>query len=161
MKPFAGFLPVALVLLMLSACASQPSVTAPANELSWLIGSWRTQGDTRYTVETWDREDDDSGSLVGESKTMRDGSQIFHESLVIERRAGGMYYVASPQGQPTHAFPLLEMGRAHAVFEDVTHDFPHRISYRLETPDVLVAQIFGKQGGKDRTASWRYTRLVD
>ena len=150
---------MATCLLMVS-CASSPQATmeSPVASLGWLVGTWRTDGDQRYTIESWQWAED-GGSLIGDSKTMRDGKQVFSESLVIEHRADGVYYAASPQGQATNAFRMVESSSTRAVFEDMEHDFPYRITYTMEAPDTLAAQIFGKQNGKERSASWRYTRM--
>lgn len=143
------------VVIVVSGCASAPRGEAPVQEtFGWMLGEWRTEGDTRYTVESWTA--DDSGVLRGTSRTIRDGRTTFEERMTIERRDGGIYFVAAPQGQPAHAFALLEVGARHAIFEDPEHDFPQRIRYTLEAPKVLVGQIEGRQGDRERSASWRY-----
>ncbi len=144
---------------MVSACASTPThIDRTRGILPWLVGTWATEGSAERTVETW-HVGTTNGAMVGTGNTTRDGKVIFTETLVLEERADGVYYVASPQGQPTNAFPMIESSDAHAIFEDLAHDFPYRITYTLESHDVLVATIYGRANGKERSASWRYRRM--
>ena len=43
------------------------------------------------------------------------------------------------------------------VFENLEHDFPQRIEYRLDG-ETLHASVSGKMNGKDRTLSWQWQR---
>lgn len=71
--------------------------------------------------------------MLGASRTVRAGRTIAHEFMQIrEVEAGGLVYIAHPSGQREMPFPLLRLSAAEVVFENPGHDFPQRISYRLE-----------------------------
>ncbi|MCA9293371.1 MAG: hypothetical protein KDA20_06125 [Phycisphaerales bacterium] len=154
---------VVLVIAGLGGCATQlDHAPSPSNGalFPWMLGTWRTTGEGAVTTESWRVAP--TGEMIGAASTVKDGKELFAESMVIERRADGtVYFVASPQGQDTHAFAMLNADGAQVAFEDKSHDFPYRISYILESPDVLVGRIYGVQGGQERSASWRYQRVVD
>jgi len=87
--------------------------------------------------------DGPDASLRGEGAFERDGARVFAEALRIEARAEGVFYVATPEGEPTTAFRLTRGTDAEAVFENPAHDFPTRITYRREGADGLVAVVEG------------------
>jgi hypothetical protein len=72
----------------------------------------------------------------------------------IEQRESGIYYVASPQGQPTAEFRLVSSAAdGTAVFENLErNDFPQRIRYRREG-GVMQARV---EGPGDRSAEWSF-----
>lgn len=144
----------AVVYFLGCGCTHGVSSRALPPNLGWLIGVWRTEGEMRYTVESWRRSDD--GRLHAISETFRGQQRVFRESLAIEDRSGQLYLVASPDGQATHAFRLQRSGANSVCFQDLEHDYPQRICYSRPARDRLIAEISGKQGGKERTGTWRY-----
>lgn len=66
---------------------------------------------------------------------------MFGESLRIEARADGVFYVATPEGEPTTAFRLTRSTADEVVFENPQHDFPTTITYRRSGDEGLVAIV--------------------
>jgi hypothetical protein len=124
-------------------------------DLAWLAGSWR--GDESNGVrseEHWIAPD--GGTMLGVNRTIAGGRTVFFEYLRIETRDDGVYYVASPRGRDETAFRCVERGVNRAVFENLRHDFPQRISYQRDGDD-LQATIEGQtsQGTRRQTFRWR------
>ena len=129
---------------VLVACAASPSRVSPPPRdalasLAWLRGRWCGAHDGGTFCETW--RDGPDGSLAGEGAFERDGARTFGEALRIEARGDGVFYVATPAGEPATAFRLTRSTSDEAVFENPQHDFPTRITYRRHGADGLVARV--------------------
>jgi len=147
--------------------ATADPASGPLATLAFLTGAWETWDGDMWTEEHWSGAVGDS--MIGYSRaldrtmvgTERVGRLMFYEFLRIESRADGVYYLAAPKGRsPATAFKLIESGPDRMVFENPEHDFPRRITYRLENFAVLHAQIEGV--GKDgvaKSSRWSYRRV--
>lgn len=122
----------------------------PLAGLAWLSGTWVSFEDAVRSEEVWTAPA--GATMFGINRTVRAGRTVHYEWLKIERRADGIYYVASPQGQTTADFRLTSAREGQAVFENPAHDFPQRIEYR-RTGDSLVARV----SGTDRVEEWSWT----
>lgn len=124
----------------------------PIDTLGWLSGCWTT---ATGTEECWLPP---RGQLmVGVNRAVRDGRAPFYEYLRIESIEGTLAYVASPKGQTTTRFDLVEQGEHFVVFANPTHDFPQRIRYQRDG-DTLTATISGKRDGQLAESSWTFRR---
>ena len=114
-------------------------------QAGWLAGCWvMTRGDA-VTEEQWMRPA--GGSMLGMSRTVRGGKMAEFEFLQIREAAGQLAYIAKPAGQPEAAFPAKTVTASEIVFENLKHDFPHRIIYR-KTADGVAARVEGTMNGK-------------
>ena len=93
--------------------------------------------------------------MLGMNRSVDSGVTKHHEQLRIELKDKGVFYVASPIGQETTAFKLVESGKSYGVFENLAHDYPKRISYRRSGP-TLTVKIEGDSG--ERVAEWSWQR---
>lgn len=135
--------PIYAACVVMACASSPPRVAPPPREalasLAWLRGRWCGAHDGGSFCETW-REGPD-GSLTGEGAFERAGARVFGESLRIEAHRDGVFYVATPDGEPTTAFRLTRSTSDEAVFENPRHDFPTRITYRRSGARGLVAVV--------------------
>ena len=93
---------------------------------------------------------------MGMSRTVAGGKTAEFEFLRIEQRENEIYYVAQPKGRcPATDFKLTSVNAQEAVFENPTHDFPKRISYKKTADDSLTASIDGGEGTKQMTFAFR------
>lgn len=100
-------LAVALVLTSVSLSAgsnatfSQTAVVVANHslaELGWIAGSWQTApGGRTRTEEHWTRAAGDS--MLGMSRTVAGSRTVEFESVRLEQRADGTYYVAHPKAR--------------------------------------------------------------
>lgn len=132
-----------ILVCALTACASTTRApTSPRGQLAslaWLRGLWCGPIDPGTFCEAW-RQDAD-GALRGEGALYAAGGGGRVETLRLEARGDGVYYVATPEGEATTAFRLTRLTVDEAVFENPAHDFPTRITYRrgpLGALDVVV-----------------------
>ena len=144
-----AFLAIAAVALLAGA-----SPTATVDDLGWLAGDWVSEGDGRWTEESWTSPR--GGMMLGHSRSGRGDALREFEFIRIARGADGMLaYIAQPQGGAPVAFRLVRRDAASATFENAAHDYPQRIHY-VRTGDTLTATISAIDGSKPRR--WTYRR---
>jgi hypothetical protein len=155
------FLTVVVLVLGTAAARSQPSPPAPragttVQDLAWLAGAWCTSG-TPEVEEYWSRPK--AGSMIGMGRTIVRGKTVETEFLRLEETIAGVDYVARPGGAGETRFKLVRVGEREAVFENPTHDFPKRLTYRLEADGGLWARIEGDGSEKEKPLEFRYERI--
>jgi hypothetical protein len=153
-----------LVILLVSVLTTQSvrSVAAPETKmalttLSWLAGAWTSDGRGRQITEQW--MSPAGGTMLGMSRTVSQGRTVEYEFLLLRVEANGdINYVAKPSGQAEAAFKLMRASAVEAVFENLQHDFPQRITYTLKDGGQLTAAIEGTKNGKTRRIEFNYQR---
>ncbi|MCH9651557.1 MAG: SMP-30/gluconolactonase/LRE family protein [Deltaproteobacteria bacterium] len=140
-----------------------PGAEAPApkaasiESVAWMAGSW---GEDGKVIEYW--MPPVGGLMVGVNRPLEKGgeksAEPFFEFLRMEERDDGVFLVAAPRGRGETAFRLTDWSETSAVFENPQHDFPQRISYRLED-SALVADVQAKKNGEWSGFSLRWERL--
>jgi hypothetical protein len=142
--------------LIVSPGAAQPPPEGDVTRLAWLTGCWslaRSSG--AETEEHW--MSPKGGTLLGMSRTVRAGKTVEHEFLQIRIEAGRLVYEARPSGQPPAVFPIKLLEADSVTFENPSHDFPQRISYR-RTAGGVTARIEGTSDGKSRGIDFPFVR---
>ena len=130
-------------------------------QAGWLAGCWtmttgpsRAASRERRTVtEYW--LGPDGGTMMGLSRTVSGGKTVEYEFLLIREGAGVLEYVAKPSGQAEAVFTSTSIGPSEIVFENPSHDFPTRISYRKQDGGLL-ATVSGTVNGKPRSIDFKY-----
>ena len=124
-------------------------------DISWLLGTWKTQGEERKMVENWAKESDTA--MKGTGVFLSHGDTTYMEKLRIEMRNGDIFYVADvPQNPEPVPFKLTRYKDNEAVFENPVHDFPQRIIYALQPNGTLHARAEGGDG--ERGGGRRHAR---
>src|SRR6185369_9539400 len=145
----------ALVLLTILLLTINASTQGPAlADLSWMTGTWQTEGGKRRIEEHWTQAA--GATMLGMGRTVAGEKTVEFEYLRIEQRADGIYYVAHPNAQcPGTDFKLTRATANEVVFENPQHDFPKRIIYRKGADDTLTASVDGGEGTKSITYAYR------
>ena len=114
-------------------------------KLLWIVESWvSAEGESR-SYEEWKKTDDNL--YEGSSKTIKDGAVTFSEILKIEKTPEGIFYTADVSHNPGPVrFKLTECNDSTAVFENPEHDYPRKITYKLEEGNL---HAFIEGPGKD------------
>lgn len=114
------------------------------SDLAFMTGCWkgklpngRGTLEERYNAPT-------AGLILGTSQVVVDGRTTFFEFISIEQSDQGVLMIPAPMGNKSVPFKLVGGGRS-AVFENLEHDFPKRIIYRLRDDGFLVARIEGEK----------------
>lgn len=114
--------------------------------LSWLAGCWSAETDEPGSVEHWLPLA--GGTMLGVGRTVKNGKTVAHEFMQIRADAQGqIVLIAKPDRKPEATFTMT-VGAADAVtFENLQHEFPQRVMYRLLAGDRLAARIEGMRDG--------------
>jgi len=131
--------------------------SADIDSLSWLAGCWENAGPSATTEEQWMKPL--GGSMIGMSRTVKDGKTRWHEFLQIRQDGDSLVYIADPSGQKKTVFHATTITANEVVFENPEHDFPQRIIYHLNDDGSLHAHIEGMQKGKERVEHFPYVRI--
>ena len=87
----------------------------------------------------------------------------FAEDLRIEQRRNSTHYIAAVPKQNDDqavAFELTQSNTDSVVFNNSTHDFPQRISYKKITADRILARVTAKdEQNKDSGFTLDFQRL--
>ena len=132
------------------AASAAPQADAALEQLAWLTGCWASENAEPGSGEHWMAPA--GASMLGMSRTVRAGRTATHEFMRIAPAADGrLAFFAQPSGKPPDVFPLLSIATNEVVFENLGHDFPQRVIYRLVAPGQLRASIEGSRNGVART----------
>jgi hypothetical protein len=155
--PMARFSPLTALLLLMLAGSARSNPDNSVTALAWLAGCWANVAGEFGTGEVWTSPA--GGTMLGLSRTVRDGKTIEYEFMQIREIAPGqLAFVAHPSGQPQAAFPLVRSAPGELVFEHPKHDFPQRVIYRLVEPGRLHARIEGTMNGENRAVDFHMKR---
>lgn len=154
-RPFSALLTATLISGLLSA--QTPPKPIQLESLAWLSGTWRSEGPPEVE-EHW--MPPKGGAMLGLSRTFAKGRMVAFEFLRIQAGSGGIDYMASPGGGASTSFRLLRASSTEAVFENLAHDFPKRIIYRLLPDGALLARIEGDGTEREKPMEFRYRRFT-
>ena len=116
-------------------------------QVAWISGVWARESGVTLLEERW--TPGAGGSMIGVSRTIRDGLMSAFEFLCIVERDGSLVYQAMPNGRsPATDFTLTTIDENTAVFENPAHDFPKMIRYARKEDGALEAVISGARGSK-------------
>lgn len=153
---------VVLALLVHPAYAGgvggQGAPRAGAASLTWLAGCWEFTRGARRVTEQWMRPD--GGTLMGMSRTTTDGKTVEYEFLIVREGVKGLELVAKPSGQAEAIFTATSVGAREVVFENPTHDFPQRITYRMTGEGGLNAVVEGDVKGQRQAVQFPYRSVA-
>lgn len=136
----------------------RPAAPGRLASLAWLAGSWARDSAGVRTEEHWMAPG--GGLMVGMARSIAGGRVRSYEFLRIRESGDTVAYLASPGGRPPTRFPLKEMGDRWVVFENPTHDFPQRISYRLGADGRLTGRTEGMLRGRLEAEEWVWSRAA-
>jgi hypothetical protein len=135
--------------------SAQSAGTVTIQTVAWLQGCWTLESAQRLVEESWMAPR--GGSMIGVSRTIRDGKLVDYELIVLREQGGRLAYHAHPSGQPSTVFLSTNVTGSGAVFENPEHDFPQKVGYQ-RNGDALTAWIEGTANGRARRVEFPYRR---
>ncbi|MEN9864896.1 MAG: hypothetical protein RL748_486 [Pseudomonadota bacterium] len=142
--------------LMLTALACSAN---PFERIGWLAGCWGAENREAGSGEHWMAPA--GGSMLGVGRTVKGGKTVETEFLQIRADdQGKLQYIALPSGQTQATFGEKSFANNEIVFENLQHDFPQRISYRLSAEHQVLARIEGMRNGKLKGIEYPLKRVA-
>ena len=145
-----------LFTLLTLATVALPAQAQEIGRLAWMAGTWTQDKDGEVVQESWLGPHGNMMVAVNLTTSAKRGTSF--EFLRIAVTPSGLSYFGSPGGKTPVEFKLKELSDKRVVFENLAHDFPHRILYWLEADGALMARIEGVLQGKERRREWRFER---
>lgn len=140
-KCLTAFFLVTLAAGNLVHAQTKPSVA----DLFWLSGCWQGHQGSAVIEEMWSKPA--GTTMLGLGRTVKNNRTVSFEFMQFREQNGTLAFLPQPQGGAQVTFPLKEFTRRKFVFENLTHDYPQRVSYQRKN-SLLVASIEGTQNGK-------------
>lgn len=144
-----------MVLVVFALVTVGVSAQQSVDELSWMSGCWRQESAGRIVEEMWMTPR--GGALLGIGRTVAGGRVVSYEFMRIHDD-GGLTFTSKPSGQNEASFKVLKRRAREIVFENLAHDFPQRVMYRLDG-DMLTGRIEGTEKGKAGSAEFPMRRV--
>lgn len=138
-----------------------PFYNADFEKLNVLIGQWEKIDDTIRLVESWSKPQD--SVMNGISYQLNGKDTVFRENIRLVCRPSGIFYNPTVDHQNNGKeieFKLKDTSSNQWVFENMNHDFPQRIIYKINSPDQLKASIEGYERGSFRRETFDFTKVV-
>lgn len=143
-----------VVLAIACGCAKASEGESEANrDIDWIAGYWLACAKDTQTAEAWIGAG--SGLLVGANHGLGADGPTFEHMRIGPSQNGQLAYFASPADAPTVVFALKLRGKQTVTFENLAHDFPHRVIYSRKG-DELVGRIEGVVGDEAQSMEWHY-----
>ena len=130
------------------------------DSIGFMRGCWAIERPERKTriEEQWMAPA--GGTMIGMSRTVKDGKTNGWEYMRIEAGDSGIFFVSKPkENKEETSFKLKTSAANELVFENPDHDFPQRVIYRANGSDTLNARIEGTQKGKSSGVDFPYKRV--
>ena len=134
------------LLVTIAVSIAGQTTTYRIASLEWLSGCWESRNDAKQLVlsEQWMKPG--GGMMIGMGRTVKSGKVVDWEFMRIEQRGTDVYYLAKPKENAGETpFKLIRSSPSEAVFENLEHDFPQRVIYRLAKSGKLEARIEGTE----------------
>jgi len=128
---------LSMAILLLSFCS-----TSQIQKVDFLLGTWKVEG--KETYESWKK---DGGKLIGESYKKRGEQKYVTETLEIHEKEGKLIYIATVKNQNNGKgipFTLQEVKDDLYSFENLAHDFPKKIQYKILNGTSLQVSVLGE-----------------
>ncbi len=148
-------------LLLLTQFAFSQSNPIPSIK-KWIVGNWKTSLLKGYIIETWNKEND--SILKSISYIIKpNGDSILQEKVNLEYSNGNTFYIPTVSGQNNNEpviFNLIKNQDNELVFENLEHDFPQRVVYKLISKNKILAWIEGNLKGRFKKKEFEMDRMV-
>lgn len=142
----------------LIAVSSDAAAESDITALAWMAGCWAPEKGEPGSVEHWLQPA--GGTMFGVSRTVKNGQTREFEFMQLRVNAEGkLVFIALPSGQTEATFVATDISEHSVTFENPQHDFPQKVSYRLDPSGRLVGRIEGVRGGTLRGIDFPMRRI--
>jgi hypothetical protein len=132
-----------LIYLFTSVMLLSYSAKDNLDQVSFLEGTWKTEN--KETYEVWKKNTD--GTLEGQGYKMKAGEKVISEYLSLKMIDGNLTYLARVPNQnngQTIPFVLNKTVTDQLSFENLSHDFPKKIQYKVINAQTVAVSVLGE-----------------
>lgn len=133
--------------------------TAQTN-FDWLLGSWKMPTNKGCIIESWKKQND--SLYIGFSGFVKGKDTIPEETVELKKVNEDWFYIPTTanqnDGKPV-SFKVIFARTKEFICENLAHDFPQRINYRLFKKNLL-ASIEGKVDGVFKKVNYDYVPSI-
>jgi hypothetical protein len=140
------------VINLMSLCfLFQPAVQAKTcdtiESLTWLVGNWNSENSKLKINESWKQVSAKTFEGSGYTYSIEKDKIVSSETLRLVEMSGDVFYVAkvASNNLPV-AFKLTSCTAKTAIFENSHHDFPKKLSYKLNKDKNITVFVSGEKG---------------
>lgn len=126
------------------------------DSLKFMQGAWEAERGSGVSQETW--MPPSGKSMLGVSRTLREGRTTFTEFLMIEEKEGKVTMtICQKLGGPAITLVAGKVSDTEVVFEPVNDPNKATVTYRLVDKE-LHATVAGSNDGKPYTIEFKFKR---
>ncbi len=128
-------------------------------KMEWLVGNWEQKLPDGVVSEIWIKENDSTYS--GKSYFIKEKDTVHLERIILTQKNETLLYIPTVSGQNNDepvTFTMLSDTENTFSFENPTHDYPKKITYKKVSPTSLIATISGTQQEKQSQESYPMTK---
>lgn len=129
--------------------------------LHQLAGTWKVKASSGEVFEEWHIQND--STMISKNYALRLRDTVILERVSLMFRNGVIQYVSTVSNQNDQqpiTFSLISADSGKYVFENLQHDFPSRIIYKLPKKASFHAWIEGRINGKERRSDYHFVQVV-
>jgi Domain of unknown function (DUF6265) len=164
MRTATVFLPLIFLVASSTRLLPRPDrtpghVDASVQDLAWLEGVWDGQIGGRDFEARYSGPE--GGQVLSASKYAKQGVAAGFEFERFEELEGTLVLTPFPEGKSSVTFRLTELDpkARRAVFENLAHDFPTRLSYQRVANNKLTILVSGPgEDGNEQVLTYSLTR---
>ncbi len=156
-----------LVFIVIVASAFTVKKNTGIEQFHWMAGSWKLDSEEK-AYENWEIVND---TMMGglsfhyEYEEEEDETELKYDEIIrLVRRGDKFYYIPMVTRQNNGKeidFEIVSTSKNSFVAQNLKHDFPQRIGYKLKSPDRLDAHIEGMQNGRKKRIDFYFKKVVD
>lgn len=126
-------------------------------KVNFMLGKWKNT-EAEGTFEEWNMNNE--GHFTGKGYTIKQNDTTVWEVLSIKASGEDLVYIADVQ-QNAHPveFKMVEQKPNKVVFYNAEHDFPKKITYVFNEPNLLYAKIEGDNHNRRITKEFFFERV--
>ena len=137
---------VAAAPLVFAASTARAQAAREVHAAAFLEGCWSFTAGSMVVEERWAPAQ--GALMLGSSQATQSGKVAESETVRLQQADGQLHYRVVMNSQPEVTFSSAVPQARDVTFENLQHDFPKRIGYRLIARDSLEAWIDGGEGSK-------------
>ena len=140
---------LALVCFFFSCNKSTQNPSDKMIHSNWLLGNWEYQSEEGILLENWSKVNDSTFS--GQSVFLKGKDTIHNESIILQQVGDDLSYKTIIKGQNNNDPIVLvknKMIEDTLRFENLSNDYPQKISYKSISDKQFKIEISGLVEGK-------------